>query len=1198
MMGIMRLLRAGAIVGRRRTIWCVRSALFIVSVISLHTLALDACASWTNILEPFGANKGIDKARVQWGDIDNDGDLDLAISGVDESVNRRLIFYRNNGNNTFTNVNEPMGTTSGITSGAIDWGDYDNDGDIDLAITGRSGTGADARFVIFRNNGDNTFTNVAEPMGANKGVSAEHQSIRWGDYDNDGDLDLAVCGAFDEVADGVTTLEANKRLTIFRNDGNNSFVNAIEPMGTNTGLKGSSIAWGDYNNDGWLDLAVTGHDGTNFRFIVFKNLTGDTFVNAVEPLGPNKGLTISAVNWGDYDNDGDLDLAVAGLDDESNDRLIVYKNGGNDTFTMTAQPMGIIQGLNNAVVDWGDYDNDGDLDLVVSGAESNYRLIVYRNNGSSSFSNVAEPLGTNVGIQFGSHNLGDFDNDGDLDLVVAGRQATSTYRFVFFRSDTNGLTNLRPDTPTLQSPKGDTYQSGDTITFRWSGVSTDSTPLLAMTYNLRVGSKSGGVEIVSADSNSAHLVNNSIFGNVQSGTTAILIKNLAPGTYYWSVQAVDGGMMRSEWAKEETFVIGGGAGGSTSQETATISVTTGANNPSVQSAGKSQSDLSVLQFRLASDSGVVLSALTVTGTGTGNDASDISLVKLHLDLDGNGTGDQLLGTGTYSTDEGTIQFSGLSTTLPSSSAVTFVVTYTFAGTASNNETFRSRLINNFFSVTNSPNLVITGAPIEGSFVSISDTPTPTTITVAKGSNSPQAQTVSVSQSEFTVLQFTITSDSTVALTSLTANSLGTGNDATDISSVKLYTDTNGDGTGDSLLGSGTYGSDNGTIKFTNLSTTLTMNTAVTYVLTYTLSGTASNNTTFNLALPPTFISVAGASDTTLNGVPLSGETITATVTSNSTPARPTLVSPSNGSIGVSTTTTFNLSGYADADGDTHKCTHWQVSDSTALFSNSTMRLNVVIKAETAGTQFRLPRGLLKGGDKYYWRARFCDYKDKWSAWSDSFQFTTATDPLEITPTTLKAETNPYAVDSRPLGFRLKGGGNAKITLLGAVSYDDEVSDTGKKARPSSDFAFGLYSFVVENLTVGGTVAMTFDVPESVPTTAKYLIYDAASGWIDMTSKLISHDGDTDISLEMTDGGVGDLDGVANGSVVDPGGFVMSSSLSSSSAADGTSIKHPSVCVVARFGANDRSLGTLRTLRDCLLNVAVGRKLIAAYYAIH
>jgi predicted nucleotidyltransferase len=181
-----------------------------------------------------------------------------------------------------------------------------------------------------------------------------------------------------------------------------------EPLGTK-GLRNGSLVWGDYDNDGDLDLAVSGDEDAEStaggeRLIIYENVNGVfSDGNKQEPLGSEQGVRHSYISWGDYDNDGDLDLAVSGYD-SANYRLIIYKNiDGVFSDSSKQEPMGANQGIYESSLDWGDYDNDGDLDLAVSGHDSaNYRLIIYKNiDGVFSDSSKQEPMGTDKGVMRG-----------------------------------------------------------------------------------------------------------------------------------------------------------------------------------------------------------------------------------------------------------------------------------------------------------------------------------------------------------------------------------------------------------------------------------------------------------------------------------------------------------------------------------------------------------------------------------------------------------------------------------------------------------------------------------------------------------------------------------------------------------------------------------------------------------------------------
>ncbi len=373
-----------------------------------------AHATFTNVRELIGVNR----SSVQWGDFDSDSDLDLAVAGLDGSGTNRLIIYRYDGNNTFTNIAEPMGNSIGVYDASIQWGDCDNDGDLDLAVTGYRATGPSSnKAFIFRNDGSNNFTSLPDLYGSG-GVSSS--SIQWGDYDKDNDLDLIVSGWRSSTC--VTD--------IFRNNGNNSFTKILSLTPTEQG----SLHWGDFDNDGDLDLVVSGNDNANRHLIIYKNNGGGNFVIFATPMGINTGVDISSAHWGDYDNDGYLDLVVAGRDSNSKYRLIIFHNNNGNNFTSTVEPLGVNKGLSYASVQWGDYDNDGDLDFVATGEYgwNDNRSIIFQNDGNNIFTNVY-----NVG-EGGSAQWGDYDNDGDLDLVISGSTSiSSSTRLTVYQNDGN-----------------------------------------------------------------------------------------------------------------------------------------------------------------------------------------------------------------------------------------------------------------------------------------------------------------------------------------------------------------------------------------------------------------------------------------------------------------------------------------------------------------------------------------------------------------------------------------------------------------------------------------------------------------------------------------------------------------------------------------------------------------------------------------
>jgi hypothetical protein len=283
---------------------------------------------------------------VVWIDFDNDGDSDLAVGNNRLELN---YIYINNGDGTFT-----QGPTLGRKrTNALAWGDVDNDGDIDCAVgNGLQGSADGNR--LFVNNGDGTFTSQAE-FGV--GQSA---SMVWGDFDNDGDIDMAVGNG------GFGYVEQNYLYINNLESADTSFTERAE-FGTGDT---SCLAWGDYDNDGDLDMAVANwNGGQNYLYV---NNGDGTFTQQAQ-FGQRDPNTMA---WGDYDNDGDLDLAVGNGDFGSADTNFVYINNSDGTFTEQAE-FGL--GSTDAVA-WGDFDRDGDLDLAAGNEHSPPQNYLYIND--------------------------------------------------------------------------------------------------------------------------------------------------------------------------------------------------------------------------------------------------------------------------------------------------------------------------------------------------------------------------------------------------------------------------------------------------------------------------------------------------------------------------------------------------------------------------------------------------------------------------------------------------------------------------------------------------------------------------------------------------------------------------------------------------------------------------------------------------
>lgn len=415
---------------------------------------------------------------VAWGDYDNDGDLDVI---------RLPYLYRNDGNDLFTQTSISLPDGS-----AVDWGDYNNDGNLDILING-SFPG------IFRNNGDGTFTDI------NAGIAvsgATGYAVGWGDYDNDGDLDIHIGGY--------------NYSRIFRNDGDDVFVNTgIILHGTGRGYS----TWWDYDNDGDSDIT-----GGHF----FRNDDGFfTEVNCDVTGTPGIHPSHATIAFGDYNNDGFLDYLTSGETGWGYYTHSLLSNDQDGTFSLVTTGIPTVY---NSLVKWGDCDNDGLLDIL-SGGHGDTR--VYKYHGNDTFSN------TNTSFPDAVHGRaawGDYNGDGILDIVVQG----NIYKGV------NDVVNTPPQAPTnLQ-----TVEEGDFVIMSWDMGVDQETPSLGLNYALRVGSTPGGRDIMSPESDDSGYRIVPKNGVVNGQCFWKLRRDRIPqsGRFYWSVQAIDGAFAGSSWA--------------------------------------------------------------------------------------------------------------------------------------------------------------------------------------------------------------------------------------------------------------------------------------------------------------------------------------------------------------------------------------------------------------------------------------------------------------------------------------------------------------------------------------------------------------------------------------------------------------------------------------------------------------------------
>ena len=457
--------------------------------------------------------EGISSSSAAWGDYDNDGDLDILMTGNSSSGSISKIYRNDSG--VFSHINAGLYSTA---YGTVSWGDYDNDGDLDILLTGLNIS------KILRND-SGVFSDIYARLPRTSSGRAA-----WGDYDNDGDLDLLLAG---QLQDGTNDDYSG----IYRND-SGVFTDINAGL---IGVRGGSTSWADYDNDGDLDILLSGYnwDGTNnYISAIYRNDSG-SFVDI------NAGLFggyNSSVDWGDYDCDGDLDILLSAYNNTSH----VSKIYRNDNGVFTDVNAGLT-GVSSGSVSWGDFDNDGDLDILLSGGNQTGRFSQIYRNDSGLFTDIYAGL---VGVSSGSADWGDYDNDGDLDILLTGRAGGSNYYNTIIYRNNCLSSNTLPSSPINLSAT----LNGSEATFTWDRSSDIETPRDGLSYNLYIGTSSLNEEANPSMSNTSNGYRKVVqLGNVNQNTSWKIDRLSYFVTYYWSVQAIDNSYAGSEFAPEQSF---------------------------------------------------------------------------------------------------------------------------------------------------------------------------------------------------------------------------------------------------------------------------------------------------------------------------------------------------------------------------------------------------------------------------------------------------------------------------------------------------------------------------------------------------------------------------------------------------------------------------------------------------------------------
>ncbi len=499
--------------------------LFLLGITALFHLSSNAQFNVTEL-----ENGAVQHSEIGAVDIDNDGDIDLIVSGED-GADRKSNVYLNDGSGNFTLSTSPF---PAVTRPTIDFDDINNDGNVDVIISGFPAIGPPVD-SIFTSDGQGNFTN------ANIAIPQMAPGSGMADLNNDGYTDIYVFG---------NKFEGHAK--IFFNDGNGGFTESAQFEAYN--FIDPDVTEVDYDNDGDIDLFVNAgfEDGVGTRFSkMFENNNGNFSEKDLGLIPKGYGSAV----WGDYNGDGFLDLLLNGDgylgSGEDNDGVYRLYRNINGVFDIATTFEFYRQNSTGDGARFADWDNDGDLDVIVTGWNGSRQATdIYLSAGG-----VFTPYSGNEnipGVSEGSIEVADVDNDRDLDILITGYSGNEyngggsafnrNVALVVENPATNA--NIPPLAPTDLRVTGN--QSA--VTFRWDAPTDGTTPEASLSYNLYVVNDQGQTFLFpNADTASGRMLVQRL-GNVQLNTRWTL-KNLPAGNYCWGVQAVDNSFDGSSFAK-------------------------------------------------------------------------------------------------------------------------------------------------------------------------------------------------------------------------------------------------------------------------------------------------------------------------------------------------------------------------------------------------------------------------------------------------------------------------------------------------------------------------------------------------------------------------------------------------------------------------------------------------------------------------
>lgn len=468
---------------------------------------------------------GVEKGSVSWGDFDNDGDQDVAVMGISSTGAITKVYENKNG--VFVDTNQNF---TRLYSGDITWVDINKDGWIDLVISGFNGTIPVTQIYI--NSKGTSFSNTID-FGL---PQLYFSKMAWGDLDNDGDIDLAITG-----------VDGNDKFGFYiyyRNDNQNSFT--LESKSSNyPGVVNGDIKIVDIDLDGDNDIL---YNGENSNGAPESRIIYNTYIkNSITNLGniiTSLTLKNSVIEVAKIGTQNKLTILSSGVN--SNGGVTLYTNELLDTSIGRASA-NLFPKLKNGDISLVDFNNDGTNDVLFTGEDSSGNPItrLYAQDLSGNFKLSPIVL---EGLRNSTANWVDYDMDGDLDLFLTGVASQGGAKSLLYISE---IANKPNSAPLIVTGLNAEDIGNGKIKFQWTAPKDDYGSNLG--YVIRIGKTPGGTELTNTESNLSN-------GNRLITKQAPIYTNfyetiLEPGKYYWSVQAVDPGLKGGEFAEEKSFTL-------------------------------------------------------------------------------------------------------------------------------------------------------------------------------------------------------------------------------------------------------------------------------------------------------------------------------------------------------------------------------------------------------------------------------------------------------------------------------------------------------------------------------------------------------------------------------------------------------------------------------------------------------------------